>query len=247
MEKGVTVRIGFISTQFSGIDNLSVKASKWSDALETAGHDCFWFGGRLDRDPDASMVVPLAHPNHPGIKSINARVFGKTGRDIETTEAIHRLRTLLKAKLHQFIARYRLDILVVANAVTVPMNIPLGLAITETLAETNIPTIAYHHDFNWGKDRFTCNGISDYLQMAFPPKLPNIEHVVINSASREEFAHRYGISSTVISNEEALRDRIELVFKNLLGGLTRLEAETACPGDVIDFRPSFAHRNAAVL
>jgi glycosyltransferase involved in cell wall biosynthesis len=36
--------------------------------------------------------------------------------------------------------------------------------------------------------------------MAFPPNLPNIEHVVINSAAREELAHRKGISATIIPN-----------------------------------------------
>ena len=169
MEKGTNLRIGFISTRFSGTDAVSLEASKWSDVFEAAGHDCFWFAGQVDRHPDASMVVPLAHFNHPEIKSIDTRVFGKTGRDPETTETIHRLRALLKTKLHMFITRYRLDLLVVANAVAIPGNIPLGLAITETVAETGIPTIAHHHDFAWGKNRYAHNGVPDYLRIAFPP------------------------------------------------------------------------------
>ena len=36
--------------------------------------------------------------------------------------------------------------------------------------------------------------------MAFPPNLPSIEHVVINSAAQEELALRTGISSTIIPN-----------------------------------------------
>ena len=36
--------------------------------------------------------------------------------------------------------------------------------------------------------------------MAFPPKLPSIEHVVINSAAQEELALRTGISSIIIPN-----------------------------------------------
>ena len=36
--------------------------------------------------------------------------------------------------------------------------------------------------------------------MAFPPSLNNIEHVVINSAAKEELALRTGISSTIIPN-----------------------------------------------
>jgi len=44
------------------------------------------------------------------------------------------------------------------------------------------------------------NAVNDYLGMAFPPNLPNIEHVVINSAAREELAHRRGLSSVIIPN-----------------------------------------------
>jgi glycosyltransferase involved in cell wall biosynthesis len=42
--------------------------------------------------------------------------------------------------------------------------------------------------------------VNDYLRMAFPPNLPNIKHVVINSEAQEQLAHRTGISSTIIPN-----------------------------------------------
>jgi glycosyltransferase involved in cell wall biosynthesis len=80
------------------------------------------------------------------------------------------------------------------------MHIALGLAITEVAAETEIPTIAHHHDFYWERVRFSVTGVRDYLQMAFPPNLPNIQHVVINSVAQEELALRTGISSIVIPN-----------------------------------------------
>lgn len=194
------MRIGFISTRFSGTDGVSLEAKKWANVFNTAGHDCYWFAGQIEGNPDRYLRVPKAHFNHPQNLAINDQVFGKVDRDPLITEAIHRLRTHLKTRLHEFISRFHLDLLIIQNAVTIPMNIPFGLAITETLAETGIPAIAHHHDFVWERDRFSRNGVSDYLQMAFPPKLPNIEHVVINSAAREELAHRHGLSSTLIPN-----------------------------------------------
>ena len=32
------------------------------------------------------------------------------------------------------------------NVLTIPMHLPLGIALTELIAETQIPTIAHHHD-----------------------------------------------------------------------------------------------------
>ena len=86
------------------------------------------------------------------------------------------------------------------NALTIPMHVPLGMAITEIIAETQIPTIAHHHDFHWERTRFSVNAVGDYIRMAFPPNLPNMEHVVINSAAQEELALRTGIASFIIPN-----------------------------------------------
>jgi glycosyltransferase involved in cell wall biosynthesis len=80
------------------------------------------------------------------------------------------------------------------------MNIPLGLALTEFIAETGVPTIAHHHDFSWERNRFLVNCVSDYLTMAFPPDLPSIKHVVINSLASQQLSHRRGISNFIIPN-----------------------------------------------
>ena len=32
---------------------------------------------------------------------------------------------------------------------TIPVHVPLGLAMTEVIAETSMRTIAHHHDFAW--------------------------------------------------------------------------------------------------
>jgi hypothetical protein len=89
---------------------------------------------------------------------------------------------------------------VAENILSLPMQIPLGLAMTEVIAETGIPTIAHHHDFFWERERYRVNAAGDYLQTAFPPRLPGIAHVVINTAAREEMARRTGLAATVVPN-----------------------------------------------
>jgi hypothetical protein len=42
--------------------------------------------------------------------------------------------------------------------------------------------------------------VKDYLQAAFPPSLPHMEHVVINSMAQKEFARRFGMPSAIIPN-----------------------------------------------
>jgi glycosyltransferase involved in cell wall biosynthesis len=192
--------IGFISTRFAGTDGVTLESGKWAEVLEASGHKCFWLAGELDKDSDKGILIEKAHFRHAQNVWINEQVFGRKRRNAAVTDLIHELRASLKSRLYEFIERFELDLLIAENVLTIPMQIPLGLALTEVLAETQLPTIAHHHDFFWERVRFSINAVSDYLSMAFPPNLANIEHVVINSAAREELAHRRGISSIIIPN-----------------------------------------------
>ena len=142
-----------------------------------------------------------AHFNHPDIQVINLKCFGVTSRDRSVSQKIHQLTQILKDHLYTYIDKFNINFLLVENALTIPMNIPLGIALTQVIAETNIPTVAHHHDFCWERDRFLVNAGSDYLNMAFPPNLPSImRHIVINSYADEQLSFRTGISAHVAPN-----------------------------------------------
>lgn len=192
--------IGFVSTRFSGTDGVTLEASKWAEVFKRDGHRYYWFAGLLDRKPERSFLVPEAHFQHEKNKWIDEQIFGKKNRNPAITDAIHESKVYLKKQLNEFIRQFQIDVLVTENVLTIPMHIPLGIALTEIIAETQIPTIAHHHDFFWERTRFLLNSVGDYLRMAFPPNLPGIEHVVINSAAQEELALRTGISSIIIPN-----------------------------------------------
>ncbi|NLJ47117.1 MAG: glycosyltransferase family 4 protein, partial [Treponema sp.] len=106
----------------------------------------------------------------------------------------------IKAEMYKFIEDFGIDLIIPENALAIPMHIPLGLAITELVAETEMPTIAHHHDFFWERPRFLTGCAEDYLGRSFPPKLHSISHVVINTEARQQLAFRCGLSSFMIPN-----------------------------------------------
>jgi glycosyltransferase involved in cell wall biosynthesis len=106
----------------------------------------------------------------------------------------------LKTHLYKFINKFDIELLIVENAWAIPMNIPLGMALTELIAETNMPAIGHHHDFAWERSRFKVTAASDYQYGSFPPVLPSIHHVVINSYAGHQLALRTGVVSTLIPN-----------------------------------------------
>ena len=196
----IIVNIGFVSTRLQGTDGVSLETEKWISVVEKLGFKTFFFAGLSDWDSSRTMVVPEAYWEHPEVQEIQDFVFTTTIRPNRLTGQIHKLRQSLKTALYQFIETFDIDMLIVENAVTIPMNLPFGLAITELVAETGIPSIGHHHDFYWERQRFMVNCVPEYISMAFPPKLPSMSHVVINSEARKALGYRRGLASNVIPN-----------------------------------------------
>jgi glycosyltransferase involved in cell wall biosynthesis len=106
----------------------------------------------------------------------------------------------LKQTLYDFVEQHKIDILIPQNILAIPMHVPLGIAMTEFLAETQMPAIAHHHDFYWERTRFSVGAIKDYLDMAFPPSLPHLHHIGINQAAIEQMSLRKGVTATLMPN-----------------------------------------------
>lgn len=193
-------RIGFISTRLAGTDGVSLEVVKWVHVLEQMGHECFFFAGECDWPSDRSYLVPEAHFVHPEIIMINEDLFDDDVRSIATSQRINTITEHLKGHLYDFMRRFDINLLITQNALSLPMNVPLGLAITRVIAETGIPTIGHHHDFTWERQRFAVHAAADYLAAAFPPTLPSVRHVVINSFAARQLAMRTGSRSTLIPN-----------------------------------------------
>ena len=82
------------------------------------------------------------------------------------------------------------DLVVVENLCTIPLNLPAARTVARTLAGR--PAILHHHDPPWQRERFA--SVTE-----LPAHNPSWRHVVINRLTAEQFAHR-GIESTVIYN-----------------------------------------------
>lgn len=194
--------IGIILTRFEGTDGVTLETKKWSHVLTRMGYNCYFFTGSSDSDSEMITVAPEVFFDHPGIQKIQKKCFGSFTRTSRLTGQIHHMRKKIKKALYNFFEKYSysIDMLIVENALTIPMNIPLGLALTELIAEMGIPTLAHHHDFYWERERFMVNSVQDLLATAFPPNLPSMQHVVINSQAENNLSYRTGISSCVIPN-----------------------------------------------
>ena len=100
----------------------------------------------------------------------------------------------------RFVDEYDIDVLVPQNALAIPMHIPLGIALTDYISATGMPTLSHNHDFYWERERFAVNCIPDLLAKAFPPNLPSVQHLVINSLAQDSLRDHLGLESALLPN-----------------------------------------------
>ncbi len=199
------MNIGFISTRLAGTDGVSLETAKLAAILQRMGHDIFYCAGELEPDGPPGLLVPAMHFTHPEAKRIHDEAFmGSAHSDSRGRDAlrdhIQTMAKMLHASIGEFVEQCAIDVLFPQNALAIPMHIPLGVALTAYIAETGILTLAHHHDFYWERERFSQCAVPEILDYAFPPALPSIRHLVINSLARDALLKRKGVAAHWLPN-----------------------------------------------
>ena len=193
------MRIGFVSTRFAGTDGGSLETRKIAHILADLGHECFYCAS--DLDPDFTGTIdPRLHFMHPDVAPIQERAFIDKTPDPALAAEIEQMAAALETVLDDFCHTYAIDVLVPQNALTIPMHLPLGVALTNYIRRNNLPAVAHHHDFYWERSRFDACRVPDLLAASFPPVLPTLRHMVINSPAQSSLQERCGAESVVVPN-----------------------------------------------
>jgi glycosyltransferase involved in cell wall biosynthesis len=196
------MRIGFIATRLSGTDGVTLEVEKWAKVLSRMGHELFYCAGELSGYARNGTLIPKLHFAERSIFELSQRAFGEQAENDghKLANQIYEQADGLRMPIRKFIRENDLDLIVVQNALTIPMNLPLGVCLTGLIAELGINTIAHHHDFFWERNRYQTNAILDLLDTSFPAKLPTIQHITINSIAQARLKARRHIDSIVIPN-----------------------------------------------
>ena len=197
------MHIGFISTRLNGTDGVSLEVEKWVKVLKRMGHETFYCAGELGGYAAGGTLIPQLHFDHQSITHFSQQAFGEGRRQVDgnkLADEIYEMADEFRAPLRSFIRSNRLDLIVVENALSIPMNLPLGITLTGLIAELGLDTIAHHHDYYWERRQYQSNAILDMLDTAFPAKLPTIQHISINTIAQRRLKMRRDTDSYVIPN-----------------------------------------------
>lgn len=194
------MKIGFLSTRLAGTDGVSLETHKWAVVAQRLGHEVFYCAGQLEEDAPNPTLIPEMHFRHPEAQAISDMVFGQLEAPQELVLRLEKASEQLESEIHGWLVESGVDVMVVENALAIPMHVPLGLALARIIEETGIPTIGHHHDFFWERQRFRLNCIPELLMQTFPPDLPSIRHVAINSLALRDLKFFRGLEAVVVPN-----------------------------------------------
>jgi len=189
-----------VGVRFAGLDGVTLESAKLAAVLREAGHEVVWFAGELGPEFSLGDVVPEAHFLTAENQALYELCFGSLTRSDETSALLRERTGTLKRALAAFVDSHSVDAIMPQNALAIPLQLPLGLAIAELVTERGMRAIAHGHDFAWERERFLVNAVGDILAAAFPPPDPEFEHLVINSVQRDELDRRIGRTATVLPN-----------------------------------------------
>ncbi|HUG48540.1 MAG TPA: glycosyltransferase family 4 protein, partial [Candidatus Limnocylindria bacterium] len=195
------MRIGMLATRLGDVDGVSFEVIKWQSVLQRLGHEVVLCAGLLpaERGPSDALIPEMHFDYHPA-QRVSEAAFDRASDPAAVRAEIGRLADALFDRLSRWLDDARVEQLVVQNAWAIPMHLPLGVAVTRLARDSGVPSLGHHHDYWWERVRFASCIVPEVLDEAFPPDLPGLTHVSINSLAASELRRRRGLRSEVIPN-----------------------------------------------
>jgi ABC-type phosphate transport system ATPase subunit len=130
------MRIAIIATRLSGTDGVSLETAKWAAVLTRMGHEIFYAAGELSGFARQGLCIPRMHFLNEDILIIQEQMFKipEISTPGSLIQSIKNTAFELKSSLKDYILSNHIDQLIIENALAIPMNLPLGVALMDLIS-----------------------------------------------------------------------------------------------------------------
>ena len=201
------MKIGFIIGRIGGVDGVALEAEKWIQVLKKMGHEIFILSGqfqnwKIDRTHD-TLVPEMSFFSPESFWGQKKAFFHPDTNTTDLMEHVALYSRIISDKIIKWGIGNKIDLLVSENASALPSHLTMGMGIKLAVETLGLPTITHDHDFAWERgDRYISphKEINQFVEDAFPLRLPNSYHAVINLNAQKTLKERYNRNSVVVPN-----------------------------------------------
>lgn len=201
------MKIGFIIGRIGGVDGVALEAEKWIQVLKKMGHEIFILSGqyqdwKIDREHD-TLVPEMSFFSPESYWGQKKAFFHPDTNTTDLIEHVSLYSRIISEKIVKWGISNKIDLLISENASALPSHLEMGLGIKLAVEILGLPTITHDHDFAWERgDRYHSphKEINRFVEEAFPLRLPNVYHAVINLHAQTTLKEKYNRDSVVVPN-----------------------------------------------
>jgi len=200
------MNIGIIIGRIGGVDGVALETEKWIEVLKRMGHTVFIVSGQYEErpmDPEFETLIPeMSFFSPESFWSQKKAFFYPETNPEELINHIDLYSKVIYKKLLNWISDRKIDLVISENGSALPSHLEMGLAISNAVKKTGIPTITHDHDFGWERgDRYVSphDDINKYVESVFPMRLQNV-HAVINTNAQHTLRDRFKRDSVNVPN-----------------------------------------------
>lgn len=201
------MRIGIIIGRIGDVDGVALETEKWIQVLKKMGHEIFILSGQFKEDviePENQKARRALSFFSPECEWEQNRAFFFPPDDSERLLShLDGTANTVATTVFQWILDYRIDVILVENASSLPAHLSLGMGIMRCAERVNLPIVVHHHDFSWERGSRYASPFPEITQIVeetFPLRTSNARHVVINSDQQGVLKEKFDIDAMFVPN-----------------------------------------------
>ena len=195
------MNIGVILPEIGGFSSVSLEFFKWYHVIKELGHTVFILTGKSrDFTHNVTVMSDFFIENDYNMY-FSSRLFELTDDDGDVISEFEKLSFRIESILNNWVETNQLDILIVENYFSVPINLPVSYALFILFQKISCKKIIKHHDAFYRSNLETLSKssfIRKLLVSCFPLDVEDTVHISCNRLVKSYLKEKCNVDSIII-------------------------------------------------
>ena len=195
------MNIGIILPEIGGFSSVSLEFNKWHRVMPDLGHKIFIITGKSRSFFNNVTVMSDIFPENDFNMNFSSKLLELTDEDTADINDFEQLAYRIEAIIHNWVDTNQLDLLIVENYFSIPINLPVSYALYILFQKVSIKKIVKHHDAFYRNNVEKLSPsifIKKVMLSCFPIDGENILHISSNRLIKSYLKEKCHVDSIII-------------------------------------------------